>query len=294
MRGVGRRRALPRWSCIAILKRLNDARLESERQRRELLRMQDELDRAPPTRRHRPDRVDRVPPGRAPARRDRHARASAGARRRASDGPAGARARARARGAASSPASTRRTGSSTSCCASARTARSISTRSRSARSSRTASPTAAPRADERGVRLEVFRGPIGTSSSTSTRSQQALGNLLDNAIEASPQGGRVEVRPSLDGAARTHRGARLRRRRPGERPRPPLHALLHHQARAASGSASSLARELVQAPAPRSRAPADPDPSRSGHSGLERTRGRPRPAKPAAYDARPWLQPACA
>jgi len=56
-----------------------------------------------------------------------------------------------------------------------------------------------PRAAERGVRLEVFQGPDQDVLVDKHKIKQALGNVLDNAIEASATGGRIEVRPSLEG-----------------------------------------------------------------------------------------------
>jgi signal transduction histidine kinase len=57
-----------------------------------------------------------------------------------------------------------------------------------------------PRALARGIRLEVLPGPERVIVIDKHKITQALGNLLDNAVEASPAGGRVEVRWSLDGA----------------------------------------------------------------------------------------------
>jgi signal transduction histidine kinase len=57
-----------------------------------------------------------------------------------------------------------------------------------------------PRAMARGIRLEVLPGPDQVVVIDKHKITQALGNLLDNAVDASPAGGRVEVRWSLDGA----------------------------------------------------------------------------------------------
>jgi signal transduction histidine kinase len=57
-----------------------------------------------------------------------------------------------------------------------------------------------PRATSRGVRLEVLPGPDRGIVVDKHKITQALGNLLDNAVDASQPGGRVEVRWTLDGA----------------------------------------------------------------------------------------------
>src|SRR5262249_18642499 len=57
-----------------------------------------------------------------------------------------------------------------------------------------------PRATSRGVRLEVVPGPDRAIVIDKHKITQALGNLLDNAIDASQVDGRVEVRWTLDGA----------------------------------------------------------------------------------------------
>src|SRR5262249_48319194 len=56
-----------------------------------------------------------------------------------------------------------------------------------------------PRALARGIRLDVLPGPDHVVVVDKYKITQALGNLLDNAVEASPSGERVEVRWSLDG-----------------------------------------------------------------------------------------------
>src|SRR5262249_52297683 len=57
-----------------------------------------------------------------------------------------------------------------------------------------------PRALARGIGLETLPGPEGVIVTDKHKITQALGNLLDTAVGASPAGGRVEVRWSLDGA----------------------------------------------------------------------------------------------
>jgi len=57
-----------------------------------------------------------------------------------------------------------------------------------------------PRAMARGIHLEVVPGPERVIVIDKHKITQALGNLLDNAVEASPQGGRVQVGWTLDGA----------------------------------------------------------------------------------------------
>ena len=54
------------------------------------------------------------------------------------------------------------------------------------------------RAVSRGIRLEVLPGPDRVVVVDKHKMVQALGNLLDNAVEASPPGERVEVRWSLE------------------------------------------------------------------------------------------------
>src|SRR5262245_4854178 len=56
-----------------------------------------------------------------------------------------------------------------------------------------------PRAMARGVRLELVAGPEQVVVVDKHKVRQALGNLLDNAVEASPAGAAVEVRWCLDG-----------------------------------------------------------------------------------------------
>jgi len=57
-----------------------------------------------------------------------------------------------------------------------------------------------PRAAVRGIRIELLAGPEQAVVVDRHKLEQALGNLLDNAIEASPTGERVQVEWSLDGA----------------------------------------------------------------------------------------------
>jgi signal transduction histidine kinase len=57
-----------------------------------------------------------------------------------------------------------------------------------------------PHAAQRGVSLEMLAGPDAMATVDKRKIKQAIGNVLDNAIQASPAGGRVEVQPVLDGA----------------------------------------------------------------------------------------------
>jgi signal transduction histidine kinase len=103
-----------------------------------------------------------------------------------------------------------------------------------------------PRADERGVRLEVLQGPDQDVLVDKHKIKQALGNVLDNAIEASVAGGRIEVRPSLEG-----RLARVAVRDYGagvpERVRSRLFTPFCTTKSRGVGLGLALARELVQA-----------------------------------------------
>lgn len=56
------------------------------------------------------------------------------------------------------------------------------------------------RATERGVALEVIVGADTAVVLDKHKVKQAIGNLLDNAIDASPPGAAVEVRHACDGA----------------------------------------------------------------------------------------------
>jgi signal transduction histidine kinase len=58
-----------------------------------------------------------------------------------------------------------------------------------------------PRAAARGVRLEVVPGLDRLVVVDKHKIRQAIGNLLDNAIDASPEGGPVEVRWLVAGPA---------------------------------------------------------------------------------------------
>jgi signal transduction histidine kinase len=58
-----------------------------------------------------------------------------------------------------------------------------------------------PRARRRRVELRVAPGPEATLLLDKHKVKQAIVNLVDNAIDASPEGSDVEVEPSIDGSA---------------------------------------------------------------------------------------------
>ena len=80
-----------------------------------------------------------------------------------------------------------------------------------------------------------FPAEVGSITADPDLLHRALSNLVLNAIEAMPDGGKLELRTSNVIGFRTDRGLRHWNRTHSRRMRPTVHALLHEQVRMAPG-----------------------------------------------------------